>query len=72
MYHSGWDNIYLKISFLFILNHGKLLIDRSESLIGRIKVKMKMQIEMIPEAELVYIRRVGPYGMENIQTMEKL
>ena len=33
---------------------------------------MKMQIEMIPEAELVYIRRVGPYGMENIQTMEKL
>ena len=33
---------------------------------------MKMQIEMIPEAELVYIRRVGPYGLQNIQTMEKL
>ena len=33
---------------------------------------MKMKIEMIPEAELVYIRRVGPYGLENIQTMEKL
>ena len=31
-----------------------------------------MKIEMIPEAELVYIRRVGPYGLENIQTMEKL
>lgn len=31
-----------------------------------------MQIEMLPESEMVYIRRVGPYGLANIQTMEKL
>lgn len=33
---------------------------------------MKMKIEMIPEAELVYIQRRGSYGLGNIQTMEKL
>ncbi|MDO9491021.1 GyrI-like domain-containing protein [Acetobacterium sp.] len=33
---------------------------------------MKMKIEMILESEIAYIRRMGSYGVGNIQTMEKL
>jgi len=33
---------------------------------------MKMNVEMIPEYDIAYIRKIGPYGLENIQTMEKL
>ncbi len=33
---------------------------------------MKMNIETIPAYDLAYIRRTGPYGAENIQTMDTL
>lgn len=33
---------------------------------------MKINIEMIPKYEIAYIRQTGPYGLGNIQTMEKL
>nr|WP_320025794.1 GyrI-like domain-containing protein [uncultured Acetobacterium sp.] len=33
---------------------------------------MKMTIEMIPECEIVYFRKIGPYGIGNIETMAKL
>ncbi len=33
---------------------------------------MNLTIEKIPEIKMVYMRRVGPYGAENIQTMESL
>ncbi len=33
---------------------------------------MKMNIENIPAYEIAYIRRVGSYGVDNVQTMEKL
>lgn len=33
---------------------------------------MKMNVEMIPETEIAYIRRIGPYGLGNIQTMARL
>lgn len=33
---------------------------------------MNIKIEMIPSYKIAYIRKVGPYGCENVQTMEKL
>lgn len=33
---------------------------------------MKMTIEKLPAYEMAYIRRTGPYGLGNIETMEKL
>jgi len=33
---------------------------------------MKMKIEMMPECEIAYIRRIGAYGRRNVQTMERL
>lgn len=33
---------------------------------------MKMNVEMMPEYEIAYLRRMGSYGVGNIQTMEKL
>lgn len=33
---------------------------------------MNLIIENIPELKMAYVRRVGPYGAENIQTMEYL
>ncbi len=33
---------------------------------------MKMKIESISPQNIAYIRRVGPYGLGNIQTMEKI
>lgn len=31
-----------------------------------------MKIEILPKYRIAYMRQVGPYGPENIQTMEKL
>jgi len=33
---------------------------------------MKINIETIPSCSIAYIRQVGAYGVENIQTMERL
>ncbi|AQR95612.1 AraC family transcriptional regulator [Clostridium saccharoperbutylacetonicum] len=33
---------------------------------------MDINIEMIPSYKIAYIRRTGPYGSDNIQTMEQL
>jgi DNA gyrase inhibitor GyrI len=33
---------------------------------------MKIKIEVVPEYEIAYIRQIGSYGADNIQTMEKL
>jgi|SRR5665647_2005047 len=33
---------------------------------------MKMSVEMIPEYDIAYIRKIGSYGLMNIQIMEKL
>ncbi|HEY5555582.1 GyrI-like domain-containing protein [Acetobacterium sp.] len=33
---------------------------------------MKINVEMMPEYEIAYIRKIGSYGLGNIQTMEKL
>lgn len=33
---------------------------------------MNLMIENIPELKMAFMRRVGPYGAENIQTMENL
>ncbi len=33
---------------------------------------MNINIEMIPEYKIAYIRKVGPYGLENVQVMEQL
>lgn len=33
---------------------------------------MKMNIETIPSCSIAYIRQIGTYGEENIQTMEQL
>ena len=33
---------------------------------------MKMNIETIPSCSIAYIRQIGAYGEENIQTMEQL
>lgn len=33
---------------------------------------MKVEIEIIPSYSIAYIRRFGPYGTDNIQTMEQL
>lgn len=33
---------------------------------------MKIKIEKIPPYRIAYIRKVGPYGSDNMQTMEKL
>ncbi|GLC31774.1 AraC family transcriptional regulator [Clostridium omnivorum] len=33
---------------------------------------MDINIEMIPAYEIAYIRRIGPYGSENVQIMEQL
>ncbi|WP_238917277.1 GyrI-like domain-containing protein [Clostridium sp. YIM B02555] len=33
---------------------------------------MDINIEMIPSYRVAYIRRTGPYGSDNIQTMERL
>jgi DNA gyrase inhibitor len=33
---------------------------------------MNIKVEIIPSYPIAYIRRVGPYGTENVQTMESL
>jgi DNA gyrase inhibitor GyrI len=33
---------------------------------------MEMTTENIPSYKVAYVRRVGPYGADNVQTMEKL
>lgn len=33
---------------------------------------MKLTIENIPSYKIAYMRNVGPYGADNVQTMEKL
>jgi DNA gyrase inhibitor GyrI len=33
---------------------------------------MDINIEMIPSYKIAYIRRTGPYGLENVQIMEQL
>jgi DNA gyrase inhibitor GyrI len=33
---------------------------------------MNIKIEKIPAYRIAYIRQIGPYGIENVQTMEKL
>ncbi len=33
---------------------------------------MEMTIEMMPAYRIAYIRRIGPYGINNVETMEKL
>jgi len=33
---------------------------------------MDMKVENIPSYKIAYLRRVGPYGAENVATMEKL
>ncbi|NSB22089.1 DNA gyrase inhibitor GyrI [Clostridium beijerinckii] len=33
---------------------------------------MDINIEIIPEYKIAYIRKVGPYGLENVQVMEQL
>lgn len=33
---------------------------------------MDINIEMIPSYKIAYIRRTGPYGLENLQIMEQL
>lgn len=33
---------------------------------------MKIKIEMIPSYKIAYIRKIGPYGSENVQVMEQL
>jgi len=33
---------------------------------------MKMQIEMIPNERIAFVRQVGPYGPDNVQAMEKI
>lgn len=33
---------------------------------------MKINIEVIPSYEIAYIRSIGPYGIGNVQAMEKL
>lgn len=33
---------------------------------------MKIEIENIPFSRIAYIRQIGPYGQNNVQTMEKL
>jgi len=33
---------------------------------------MDINIEMIPSYKIVYIRKIGPYGSENVQVMEHL
>ncbi len=35
-------------------------------------IQMEMKIETIPAYKIAYIRHIGPYGIENIQTMESL
>ena len=35
-------------------------------------MKIKMTIEMIPECEIGYFRKIGSYGIGNVETMEKL
>ncbi|KOA18505.1 hypothetical protein CLHOM_34070 [Clostridium homopropionicum DSM 5847] len=33
---------------------------------------MDINIEMIPSYKIAYIRRTGPYGLENVQIVEQL
>ncbi|WP_315074304.1 GyrI-like domain-containing protein [uncultured Clostridium sp.] len=33
---------------------------------------MDINIEMIPSYKIAYIRKIGPYGLENVQVMEQL
>jgi len=33
---------------------------------------MNFKIEKIPSYRIAYIRRIGPYGNDNVQIMEKL
>lgn len=33
---------------------------------------MDINIEMIPSYKIAYIRRIGPYGLENVKLMEQL
>ncbi len=33
---------------------------------------MDINIEMIPSYKIAYIRKIGPYGLENVQIMEQL
>lgn len=33
---------------------------------------MNIKIEMIPSYKIAYIRKTGPYGLENVQVMEQL
>ncbi|EHJ00457.1 transcription activator effector binding [Clostridium sp. DL-VIII] len=33
---------------------------------------MDINIEMIPSYKIAYIRKIGPYGLENMQVMEQL
>ncbi len=33
---------------------------------------MDINIEMIPSYKIAYIRRIGPYGSDNVQIMEQL
>lgn len=33
---------------------------------------MDINIEMIPSCKIAYIRRIGPYGLENVKIMEEL
>ncbi|MEY8348079.1 GyrI-like domain-containing protein [Bacillus cereus] len=33
---------------------------------------MDIRIETIPAYQIAYIRQIGPYGVENVRTMEKL